>query len=205
MPLITSIKLQKNKKRANIYLDGKFSFSVDNFNLLKFGLKEGREISDKEVVRIIKEGEGERIWERLLKFVSFRQRTEKEVIDWFERKKTPFIIGKKYLSKLKKLNLLDDTRFAHSFVEDRLSFNPKPKRVLLLELIKKGVSKDTAEEVLNDFEFDEESQIKNLLLKHQNRWKNLEPRAAKQKKARFLVGKGYSWELVRKIVFDGEV
>lgn len=205
MPLITSIKLQKNKKRANVYLDGKFGFSVDNFNLLKFGLKEGKEISEKEVAGIVEEVEGERIWEKLLKFVSFRQRTEKEVEDWFVRKKVPATLVKKYLKKLKKLGLLDDRRFACAFIEDRLSFNPKPKKVLLLELVKKGVPKSVAEEVLSEFEFDEEFQIKSLLMKHQSRWKNLDQAAAKQKKARFLANKGYSWELIKKIVFDERV
>ncbi len=205
MPLITSIKLQKNKKRANVYLDGKFGFSVDNFNLLKFGLKEGKEISEGEIVKIIKKTEGERIWERLLKFVSFRQRTEKEVVDWFERKKIPFVIGRRYLAKLKKLGFLDDKRFAYSFVEGRLSFKPKPKKILLLELVKRGVAKDTAEEVLNEFKFDEESQARNLLLKYKDRWRKFEPSVAKQKKARFLLSKGYSWELIKKIVFDEEI
>jgi len=39
MPVITSIKAQKNQKRVNIYLDGKFSFGLDLENFMKLQLK----------------------------------------------------------------------------------------------------------------------------------------------------------------------
>lgn len=202
MPLITSIKLQRNKKRANVYIDGKFGFSVDSFNLLKFGLKEGERISEEKIIEIIKEAESEKVWEKLLKFVSFRQRTEKEVKDWFERRKLPVVFYKRYLKKLKKLNLVDDKRFAYSFVQDRLSFSPRPKKVLIFELLKKGVSREVAEEVLESFDIDEESQAKRFLAKQEGRWKGLDPVLVRQRKMRFLLSKGYSFEVVKKVIFD---
>lgn len=204
MPLITSIKLQKNKKRANVYIDGKFAFSIDNFNLLKFGLKEGKEISKERVLEVIRKAEGEKIWEKLLKFVSFRQRTEKEIKDWFKKKKLPDVFCERYLNKLKKLGLVDDKRFAYSFIQDRLSFRPKPKKVLSLELLKKGIPREIVEEVLESFDIDEESQAKKLLAKYKSRWKGLDANLARQKEARFLLGKGYSFEIVKRIVFDEE-
>ena len=202
MPLITSIKFQKNKKRANVYVDGKFSFSIDSFNLLKFGLKEGRKISEERILEVVKKAEGEKIWEKLLRFVSFRQRTEKEIRDWFKRKELPNILFERYLKKLKKLDLVDDKRFAYSFVQDRLSFNPKPKKVLIFELLKKGVSREIAEEVLESFDINEESQARELLAKYKSKWKGLNLTLAWQKKMRFLLGKGYSFEIVKRIVFD---
>jgi len=34
VPIVTSIKSQKNGKRANVYLDGKFAFGIDLDNLV---------------------------------------------------------------------------------------------------------------------------------------------------------------------------
>ena len=66
MPVITSIKPQRNKKRSNIYLDGKFGFGLDLDNFVKLGLKVEQELSDKEIAGIVKEAEFQKILEKLL-------------------------------------------------------------------------------------------------------------------------------------------
>jgi len=57
MPVITQIKSQKNKKRVNVYLDGKYGFGIDLENFMKMGLKVEQELSEKEISEILKKAE----------------------------------------------------------------------------------------------------------------------------------------------------
>jgi regulatory protein len=79
MPQVSDIKPQKNKKRVNIYLDGKFAFGIDLDNLVKLDLKVEQELSDEEVADIIKKAEFQKTLDKLLRFATLRPRSEKEI------------------------------------------------------------------------------------------------------------------------------
>src|SRR4030042_2523623 len=130
MSVITSIKPQKNNKRVNIYLDGKFGFGIDLENFVKLGLKVEQSLEDEEIKKIIKKAEFQKTYDYLLKFAMLRPRSEKEIKDWFRRKKTPERLYEDLFSKLKELDLIDDEKFAMWWVEQRLAFRNKFKRDL---------------------------------------------------------------------------
>jgi len=197
MPYVTAIKPQKNKKRINIYLDGKFAFGIDLENLVKFKIKEGNFIEESEIEKIIGAAESQKIWDKLLRFSALRPRSEKEIEDWYRKKNVPESLRKKYLDKLKYLDFVDDFKFAKFWIEQRLSFKPKPMSVLKQELRQKGVKQETIDEALSDFKIDELKQAKNLLEKNQSRWKRLTPDQFKKKASGFLLRKGYNWEIVK--------
>lgn len=200
MPQITAIRLQKNKKRANIYLDGRFGFGIDLENLIKLGIKEGREIEDSEIEKIIRVSEDQKIWDRLLRFVAIRPRSEKEVKDWLKKKKVPPLLEEKYLGKLKKLDFVDDLKFASWWIEQRLSFRPKSKKMLEKELRMKGIKQELIAEALSHYRIDEYQQAKAILKKAMSRWRNLPSDKFKIKASGFLLRRGYSWEVVDKIL-----
>src|SRR4030066_1398794 len=122
MPVITSIKPQKYTKRVNIFLDGKFGFGIDLVNFVKLGLRVEQSLDDEEIKKIIKKAEFQKTYDYLLKFAMLRPRTEKEIKDWFRRKKTPESLHQDLFSKLKGLDLIDDEKFAMWWVEQRLEF-----------------------------------------------------------------------------------
>jgi len=68
MPTVTSIKPQRNGKRVNVYLDGKFGFGIDLENYVTLGLKVEQELSEAEVETIIKKAEFQKTLDKLLKF-----------------------------------------------------------------------------------------------------------------------------------------
>jgi len=197
MPYVTAIKPQKNKKRVNIYLDGKFAFGIDLENLVKFKIKEGNFIEESEIEKIIGAAESQKIWDKLLRFSALRPRSEKEIEDWYKKKNVPESLRKKYLDKLKYLDFVDDFKFAKFWIEQRLSFKPKPVSILKQELRQKGVKQETIDEVLSDFKIDELKQAKDLLEKNQSRWSRLTPDQFKKKASGFLLRKGYNWEIVK--------
>lgn len=197
MPYVTAIKPQKSKKRVNVYLDGKFAFGIDFDNLVKFKIKEGDFIDDLQVEAIIIASQIQKIWDKLLRFSALRPRSEKEIRDWFRRKKVPEVLRAKYLKKLKKLGFAGDIKFARFWVEQRLSFRPKPRIVLRQELRQKGVSEEIIKEVLSSFEVNELKQAKELIKKASRRWKGLSEVEFKNKATAFLLRRGYSLEVVK--------
>ena len=134
MPTITSIKPQKNKKRVNIYLDDKFGFGLDLKNFMTLGLKVEQELSDIEITEILKKAEFQKTLDKLLRFATLRPRSEKEINNWLRKYKVHQSLVKDLFSKLKRLELLDDTKFAKWWVEQRVNFRPRAKRVLSQEL-----------------------------------------------------------------------
>lgn len=200
MPRITSIKPQKDQKRVNIYLDGRFGFGLDLENFVKLNLKVEQELAPEEIEEITKKASFAKYLNRLLNFAMVRPRSEKEILDWFKRKKVEETYFKKLLSKLKKFELLDDEKFASWWVQQRLTFKAKSKKELLQELRIKGIDKDIVEKVLSESNLDEEKNAKKLLEKNLYKWKRFDKETAKKKAGEFLLRKGFSWDMIKKVL-----
>lgn len=200
MSTITAIKPQKKKERVNVYLDNKFGFGIDLENFVKLGLKQDQELTEEEVAEIVRKAEFQKVLDRLLRFATLRPRSEKEIKDYFRRKKVHESMHSKLFDRLNHLELIDDEKFAKWWVEQRLAFRPKPKRVIRGELMMKGVSKDIINKVLGEEDIDEEKMARELVKKKAYKWKNLEEFELKQKMSQYLVQKGFSWEIVKKVV-----
>ena len=200
MATITAIKSQKNQKRLNIYLDDKFGFGIDLENYMKLGLKVEQELTEEEVEKIVKKAECQKALDKLLRFVTLRPGSEKEIKDWFKRRKVHESLHKELFNRLNRLELTDDEKFAEWWVEQRQTFKPKSLRILNNELRIKGIKKETIKEVLGKTNVDEEKIARQLFEKKEYKWKNLPKREAKQKAYEYLARKGFDWEIVKKIV-----
>jgi regulatory protein len=200
VPIITSIKQQKNKNRVNVYLDDKFGFGIDLDNFVLLNLRVNQELTEKEIEDVVKKAEYQKTLDKLIRFAMVRPRSEKEVTDYFRRKKVHESMHEKLVEKLKHLELLDDAKFAKWWIDQRQSFRPKPKRILNQELRIKGIKSEVIEEVLGGEEIDEQKIAKDLIERRAYKWKNLEPREAHQKMSQYLSGKGFSWEVIEKVI-----
>lgn len=202
MPVITSIKQQKNKNRVNVYLDGEFGFGIDLDNFVLLHLKVDQELTDKEVEEIVKKAEFQKTLDKILRFATVRPRSKKEILDYFRRKKVHSSLHGSFFEKLKHFELLDDEKFAKWWVEQRQEFRPKPKRILNQELRIKGIKQETIDEVLGAEKVDEEKMARGLLEKKAYKWKNLPPREARLKKSQYLAGKGFGWDIIEKVASE---
>lgn len=204
MPVITAISPQKNQKRVNIYLDGKFGFGLDLANFVMLGLKVNQELSEEKVAEIIKKAEYQKTLDYLLKFATLRPRSEKEINDWLKRKKVHLSLHPKLLQKLKDLDLLDDEKFAKWWVDQRQAFSPKAKRILNYELRIKGINKEIIDQVLESENVDEVAIAGNQLKKVMYRFEKYDKRLARQKMAQFLARKGFSWDIIKRVTKESD-
>jgi regulatory protein len=202
VPVITSIKQQKNKNRVNVYLDDKFGFGIDLDNFVLLHLKVDQELTVEEIEKVVRKAEFQKTLDKLLRFAMVRPRSQKEIRDYFKRKKVHESMHEELFEKLIHFELIDDEKFAKWWIDQRANFKPKPKRILIQELRIKGISKEIVDKVLGDEVVDEEKMAKVLIAKRSYKWKGLEPRVAKQKMSQYLIGKGFDWEVVKKILGD---
>lgn len=200
MPQITAIKPQKNKKRVNVYLDGKFGFGLDYDNFNKLGLKVEQLLDEEEIKKIIEEGEFKKTADKLIKYATLRPRSEKEIRDWLRRKKVHASLHEKLFNKLKQLDLLDDVAFAKWWVEQRVEFRPRGIKALYSELMKKGVDKEDIENALSDVDIDEQKMAKELFDKNSYKWERYKGMEKKKKVSDYLARRGFKWDVIKTVI-----
>lgn len=200
MPIVTAIKFQKNQKRVNIYLDGKFGFGIDLENFVKLGLKVEQELSDKEIEEIVKKSEFQKTLEKLLRFAALRPRSEKEIKSWLYRKRVHESLQKDLFNRLKKLKLVDDKEFARWWTEQRLTFRPKSIRIMNYELRIKGIKDEIIREVLEELKIDEGQSARKILEKVKYKWERLKENDRRRKISDYLARHGFGWTVIEKIL-----
>ena len=200
MSTITAIKSQKNQKRVNIYLDGKFGFGLDLENFVKLGLKVEQNLTERQIEEIVKKAEFQKIYDKILRFGSLRPRSEKEYRVWLMKHKVHESLHQELFNRLKRLDFLNDNKFAVWWIGQRLQFKSKSKKELVQELRIKGIDKEIIDDVLAESKIDEVAMAKKLLKKKKYMWEKLGDFESRKKMSEFLLRKGFNWEVVREVI-----
>lgn len=149
--VITKIERQKkNPKRVNIFCDDEFVIGLHQDVLLKAGLRKGDTIDEKKLEELQSAEEFSLAKDKALRFISYRQRSEKEVRSrLIEREFHPSVIDR-VVSYLREVMLLNDRAFAEAYVHDVLMRKPAGATLIRRQLQLKGVDKDIIDRVVED-------------------------------------------------------
>lgn len=142
------------------------------------------------------------ILDRLLKFTSFRPRSEFEIRQWLKRKKISPVDSEAAIQSLRKVGVIGDEAFAKWWVSQRSEFRPKAKRALVFELVKKGVDKKLAENVVGAGGANDEELALFVLEKRKKSLAQYNPEIRKKKIKNLLASRGFGWEVVNKVLKD---
>jgi len=165
MSRITAIRTGKvRRQRLNIFLDGKFAFSLEAEAAAKAGLQVGQELSDSEVKALSRSDHFQHCFNAALHLLSYRPRSESEIRERLERRGFDDDSVATTLTRLKEQGLVDDLAFAQFWKDNRESFSPRSQWLTQLELRRKGVAADIIEQVVNEID-DEESAYRVALSK----------------------------------------
>jgi len=130
---ITRLSFQKrNSERVNVHLDGRYAFAVPAMEAAK--LKRGQFLSEAEIARLRALDARQRAYERVLRLLSHRPRSETEVQRYLKRKETPPEAIAEVLERLQREGYLDDAEFVRFWVENRERHNPRGVWALRQEL-----------------------------------------------------------------------
>jgi regulatory protein len=194
---ITALKFQKkNKERANVYLDGRYAFSLAV--TLAARLKKGQVLSEEEIEGLLAEDGFHKAYERALRFLSYRPRSQMEVRRYLQGKKVPPTIEDKVVERLTGIGLLDDLAFARYWVENRERFKPRSLSMLRYELRNTGLSAEIIALVLGDL--NEEESAYAVAVKQARRLSHLDYPAFRSKVTPYLRRRGFPYEVINTTV-----
>jgi regulatory protein len=202
MPIVTAIKFKEDKNMVDVYLDGKFGLRMDFESFYKQKLKVEQVLSSKDVNKLKRKSKFQNIYQRLIKFSNLRPRSKKEVELWLRRKKVDPKMDEKLIKKLEQLALLDDRQFTRWWIEQRIQFRPRSKRMLEKELRQKGVDLKLIRKVMEKQDIDEVVIASKLIEKKKYLWRGLDKTNMDKRKIDYLLRQGFKWDVVKKVVKD---
>ena len=192
---ITAITPQiKDKRRCNVYVDGRFCCGLTLEATVKNRLKVGQCISPERLAEIQLESEKNTAFDKALTHISATQKTEKQVRTFLEGKGYLPAVIEYEVEKLRSYNFLNDGQYAEAYVES-LS-KRKGSKLLRMELRGKGVSDAEIDAALDTLPAERETETARALLEKYMRGKVCD-KATLQKAYRYLLGKGYDYEVIK--------
>lgn len=135
---------------------------------------------------------------KALKFLSYKNRSLKEINDYLVKKNFSSIEIGKTIEKLIEYKFIDDDKFSEIFIRSR-QLKGKSKKLISLELKQKGINVETIEKNLEKSQ-DDLKTAKQYLEKRINQFKNLDPEKRKNRIISRLQSRGYNWDIIREIL-----
>lgn len=129
MPIITSLRgAMRDANRVNVFLDGKFSFSLTISELADVKLSQGQTLSDIEVEKLKSQSGIGKLYQQTLEYCFSRPHSKKEVIDFLERKRQRRELAwKRFESHLQKLET--DAAYAEKVKQIRQTTREKNQKI----------------------------------------------------------------------------
>lgn len=199
MPTITAIETQKrHPDRVNIDLDGEFAFGLSG--LVAAGLKVGQSLDPERIAALQAKDADEAAYQRALRLLSLRARSEAELRTALRKGKTPEDVLERTLERLREHQHADDARFARVWVENRTAFRPRGRRALAWELRQKGVASEVAETALA--ELDETALARQAGLKKARQLVSADWNDFRTKVSAYLARRGFPGSIITSTVSE---
>ena len=194
MNTITQIKIQSNdKNRVSLYLDGKFYCGLNLETVVKNSLKVGTVISQQKLEDIQLESEKQTAYNKALKLISTRYKTQREVEKYLYEKGYLASVVYYVISKLNEYHYIDDQKFVDSYISAHRRMYGKLK--IKQQLMLKGISEKTIDEALEDENFEQSDEILRLSEKYMKNKEETKENYIKLFK--YLMSKGFEYDEIK--------
>lgn len=196
MAVITDIQQQKRTPgRYSVYLDDTYSFSLSDLELSGSELRVGRELPEEEVVAWQEQSAEGAAYNLALRFLSYRQRSRREIVEYLVRKDVPEEAIEAVTLRLMEQGLVDDAKFAASWIASRQSLRPRSRRVLEQELLQKGLDRQTVHVALEELDEDVQEQALIHIIERRRRQSRYQDH---DKLMQYLAGQGFTYGQIKK-------
>lgn len=203
----------RNRNRVNVFINGKFSLSLDVKQVVDLQVKVGRKLSKAELENLRSAAEFGKLYQRALEWVLMRPRSIQETRDYLKRsqlkrnqlnrkreqeehKPLPEIQDAAInlvLERLVERGYVDDYKFAEYFVENRFVKKGISRRRLSMELRKKGIADSIIAKVLDDSKRNDSDELTKMIRKKRAKYDD-------EKLIAYLVRQGFEYQAVREAV-----
>lgn len=180
-----------------MYLDGEFAFGLAR--IVAAWLHLGQLLSDEKVEQLKQQDSLEEATKRALLVISYRPRSEAEVRRKLADKEYPEPVIEAVLERLRQAGLLGDEQFARTWVDNRVAFRPRSRRVVAYELRQKGVPEQAIEQALTEMP-EEENLAYQTAVRYARRLVGSDWDTYRRRMSAFLARKGFTYDTVAPVV-----
>lgn len=202
---ITSLTAQqKDKDRVNIFVDGKYRFSLTIFQVSDLGLKVDQEYTDEELTELETESIFGKLYMRALEYTMMRPHSAKEVREYLYRKTRDTrlstgavkkgvdpAIAQRVFEKLSEKGYIDDEKFSRYWIENRHLKKGISFRKLTAELRSKGIDQPIIESLLIDSGRSDNEELKKIIAKKSSRYED------ENKLIQYLMRQGFRYDDIK--------
>lgn len=186
------------KTKYKVFLDGDPAFVLYTGELSKYGISEGKELSE-PVYHIIMKEVRKSAKLKAMRLLEAMDRTEKGLREKLEQDGYPKDAVERALDYVKSYGYINDSRYAENFIDSRK--NSKSRRQIYALLREKGIEEETLEHAFSKcYENEDETlAIKKLIHK-----KGIDTtKASKEELGKlygYLARKGFTYEDIRRAI-----
>ncbi len=197
MSKVTGLRPDKNKRRIIVSLDSSLSFAVDMEVVVAAGLHIGQDLSADRIEELKEANLSQKCFDAALNYIKYRPRSEVEIRQRLRRRGFDNNIVNKVILRLKEQRLIDDTAFVEYWMDNRLSFSPRSRRLIKYELRQKGIAVETADEAVSDL--DDEVSAYKAGLKKVRVFAALDYDEFCSRLSNYLKWRGFSYEIIARV------
>lgn len=180
----------------NIHLDGEFAFGLAR--IVAAWLRVGQELSEEKIEQLQAEDARERAFQQAMLFLSYRARSESEIRQNLRKHEIPEPVIEQTLVRLREDGLANDSQFASAWVENRTAFRPRSRRMMALELRRKGLDEQVVSSAMANL--DDEALAYEAAQKKAARYTDLDWNEFRKKLGDFLARRGFSYTVVAPVL-----
>lgn len=189
---ITDITQQKkNKNRVSVFVDGEYSFSLEDTDMVRLKVKIGNEITKEDIENYNKECNLTKAKNRVMDIINRRLLPKKAIIDDLIKRGFDKQIATEAVKEFENLGYIDDYFFATEYAKDAFFYKKHGKLRIINDLCQKGIEKDIAKDALDELELDEKDNLTDIL---KSRFANTDFSDFKEKNKviRYFATRGYN-------------
>lgn len=182
--------LELDRKRVRIRLEDGCEFALYKGERRQYDLREGGELSQEQFEDIRREILIKRARRRVMHLLEKMDRTEEQLRAKLRQGYYPEDVIEDAIGYVKSYHYLDDLRYAQNYV--RSHRDKKSRRMLQLELQKRGVAKEWIRQALEE-EYEQESEQEQILrwIRKKDYSSDTADLKEKQRMYQFLIRKGF--------------
>ena len=198
--IVTELQPMDNKK-VRVYIDSEYAFPLYRSEIRKFGLAVNNDISPDKYEEL-RDVLFKRIRERILYIISDYDRPKKAIRQKLLDAGYPDEIVDEAIRHSEEYHYIDDRSYACNLAESLANNRHAGKRYIRNKLYEKGISATIIDEVLDEIEIDEASQIESAIRKKGYHIEEIAELDDKEigKLYAYLCRKGFSSSIIRSII-----
>lgn len=186
-----------DKRRSKVILEDDFALVLYRGEIRKFGIEEGKPLSEETYQEILQKVLLKRARERVLFLLKSSDKTEQELRQKLKDGGYPQEAADYAIDFLKDHNFINDQDYGRRYVESNLV--RKSQRQIQYELQKKGLDKEMIREIFEEQPVDEEAQIRAYVKK--KRLKPEEMDFKERNKVMSALGRrGFSYDVISRVL-----